>query len=72
MGEQLQFVQLEMMVAALGLCVLLGDLFLSVTARRALGWIAAGALGLVFLLSIRESYTGLADAEAFGGIFRLD
>ena len=72
MGDQLQFVQLEMMVAALGLCMLLGDLFLPVTARRALGWIAAGALGLVYLLSFHGGYTGLADGEVFGGIYRLD
>ncbi|MBC8244601.1 MAG: NADH-quinone oxidoreductase subunit N [Verrucomicrobia bacterium] len=72
MDGQLQFVQLEMMVAALGLLILLADLFLPSTARRSLGWVAAGALGLVFLLSFRGGYAALADAEAFGGIYRLD
>ena len=72
MGDQLQFIQLEVMVVALGLLVLLADLFLSESARRSLGWVAAGALGLVFLLSFRESFVGLADGKAFGGIYRLD
>ena len=72
MGDQLQFIQLEVMVVALGLLVLLADLFLSESARRSLGWVAAGALGLVFLLSFRESFVSLADGEAFGGIYRLD
>ena len=72
MGDQLQFIQLEVMVVALGLLVLLADLFLSESARRSLGYIAAGALGLVFLLSFRESFVGLADGKAFGGIYRLD
>ena len=72
MGGQLQFIQLEVMVVALGLLVLLADLFLSESVRRSLGYIAAGALGLVFLLSFRGGYTGLADGEVFGGIYRLD
>ena len=72
MGDQLQFIQLEVMVVALGLLVLLADLFLSESARRSLGWVAAGALGLVFLLSFRESFVGLADGKAFGCIYRLD
>ena len=72
MDGQLQFIQLEVMVVALGLLVLLADLFLSESARRSLGYIAAGALGLVFLLSFRASYVGLADGGAFGGIYRLD
>ena len=80
MGDQLQFIQLEVMVVALGLLVLLADLFLSESARRSLGWVAAGALGLVFLLSFRGSYVALAEIKAavsvtdqpFGGIYRLD
>ena len=65
MGDQLQFIQLEVMVVALGLLVLLADLFLSESARRSLGYIAAGSLGLVFLLSFRGGYTDFADGEAF-------
>ena len=72
MGDQVQFIQLEVMVVSLGLLVLLADLFVSESARRSLGWVAAGALGLVFLLSFRESFVGLADGKAFGGIYRLD
>jgi hypothetical protein len=64
MGDQLQFIQLEVMVVALGLLVLLADLFLSESARRSLGYIAAGSLGLVFLLSFRGGYTDLAEGEA--------
>jgi len=77
MDGQLQFIQLEVMVVALGLLVLLADLFLSESARRSLGYIAAGSLALVFLLSFRDGYTSLADGsladgEPFGGIYRLD
>jgi len=72
MDGQLQFIQLEVMVVALGLLVLLADLFLSESARRSLGYFAAGVLGLVFLLSLREGYVGLTNGEAFGGIYRLD
>ncbi len=72
MDGQLQFVQLEVMVTVLGLLVLLADLFMSGPARRSLGWIAAGALGLVFLLSFRGGYTDLANGQAFGAIYRLD
>ena len=72
MDGQLQFIQLEVMVVALGLLVLLADLFLSESVRRSLGYFAAGALGLVFLLSFRGSYVGLVDGEAFDGIYRLD
>ena len=64
MDGQLQFIQLEVMVVALGLLVLLADLFLSESARRSLGWVAAGALGLVFLLSFRGSYVALAEIKA--------
>jgi len=64
MDGQLQFIQLEVMVVALGLLVLLADLFLSESVRRSLGYFAAGALGLVFLLSFRGSYVGLVDGEA--------
>jgi len=43
MDGQLQFIQLEVMVVALGLLVLLADLFLSESVRRSLGYFAAGA-----------------------------
>ena len=77
MDGQLQFIQLEVMVVVLGLLVMLADLFLSESARRSLGYIAAGSLALVFLLSFRDGYTSLADGsladgKAFGGIYRLD
>ena len=49
MGDQLQFIQLEVMVVALGLLVLLADLFLSESARRSLGWVAAGSFHLEHL-----------------------
>ena len=65
MDGQLQFIQLEVMVVALGLLVLLADLFLSESVRRSLGYFAAGALGLVFLLSFCGSCVGLVDDAAF-------
>ncbi len=72
MGYQLHFIQLEAIVVVLGLLVLLADLFISESARRSLGYVAAGALCLVFLLSFHGSYVALADGKAFGGIYRLD
>lgn len=45
---------LEILVALLALAVLLGDLWLPESARRALGWIAAAGTGIIFLLGFRD------------------
>ena len=67
MGEQLKFVQLEMMVVALGLLVLIADLAMAPSRRRLLGYLSAVGLFVVFLLSFRDGYTALVNesTEAF-------
>ena len=54
MGDQLKFVQLEMMVVALGLLVLIADLAMAPSRRRLLGYLSAVGLFVVFLLSFRD------------------
>ena len=56
MGDQLKFVQLEMMVVALGLLVLIADLAMAPSRRRLLGYLSAVGLFLVFLLVILQLY----------------
>ena len=56
MGEQLKFVQLEMMVVALGLLVLIADLAMAPSKRRLLGYLSAAGLAVVFLFSLRDGY----------------
>ncbi|MDP6338292.1 MAG: NADH-quinone oxidoreductase subunit N, partial [Verrucomicrobiota bacterium] len=67
MGDQLKFVQLEMMVVALGLLVLIADLAMAPSRRRLLGYLSAVGLFVVFLLSFRDGYTALVNesTEAF-------
>ncbi|MDD9867048.1 MAG: NADH-quinone oxidoreductase subunit N, partial [Verrucomicrobiales bacterium] len=67
MGDQLKFVQLEMMVVALGLLVLIADLAMAPSRRRLLGYLSAAGLFVVLLLSFRDGYTGLVSqsTEAF-------
>ena len=67
MGDQLKFVQLEMMVVALGLLVLIADLAMAPSRRRLLGYLSAAGLFVVFLLSFRDGYTALVNerTEAF-------
>ena len=64
---------LELSVVALGIVVLLADLWLPVERKRMLGYAAAVALGLLFL----NSFTGhcscaLIGEKAFGGMFVQD
>jgi NADH-quinone oxidoreductase subunit N len=69
----LSLMSLEISVVALGLAILLADLWLPPARKRAIGYAAAAALGLLFL----NSFTGhcscaLLDQSAFGGMFVQD
>ena len=72
--------QVELLVAALGLGVLLADLWLPPEHRRKLGLVAAAGLLLVFIVGVRgavDTYAGAAE-YAFGspkvrtGMYVLD
>ena len=69
----LSLMSLEIAVVALGILVLLADLWLPAERKRALGYFAAAALGLLFL----NSFTGHCSCasigqSAFGGMFVQD
>ena len=69
----LSLMSLEICVVALGLLVLLADLWLPAERKRALGYAAAAALGLLFLYSF-TSHSSCASIgqSAFGGMFVQD
>ncbi len=75
MGEQLKFVQLEMMVVALGLVVLIADLAMGPSRRRLLGYLSAAGLGVIFLFSLRDGYVGLVSESTelfFNSRYKVD
>ena len=63
---------LEISVVALGIVVLLADLWLPAERKRALGYAAAAALGLLFLNSFTGNCSCASVGEAFGGMFVQD
>ncbi len=63
---------LEISVVALGLVVLLADLWLPPERKRALGYAAAAALGVLFLNSFTSHCSCALSGEAFGGMFVQD
>ena len=63
---------LEISVVALGLVVLLADLWLPTERKRMLGYAAAAALGLLFLNSFTSHCSCALSGEAFGGMFVQD
>jgi NADH-quinone oxidoreductase subunit N len=63
---------LEIAVVALGLLVLLADLWLPAERKQALGYAAAAALGLLFLNSFTSHCSCGSVGEAFGGMFVQD
>lgn len=66
-------ISLEISVVALGLVLLLADLWLPPQRRRMLGYAAAAALGLLFVISFtRHCSCALLDQTAFGGMFVQD
>ena len=68
----LSLMSLELTVVLLGIAVLVADLFLPVERRRALGYAAAAAVGLLFLNSFTAHCSCATSGEAFGGMFVQD
>ncbi|MCU0782463.1 MAG: proton-translocating NADH-quinone oxidoreductase subunit N, partial [Verrucomicrobia bacterium] len=68
----LSLMTLEISVVALGLVMLLADLWLPAERKRALGYAAAAALGLLFLNSFTGHCSCALSGEAFGGMFVQD
>jgi NADH-quinone oxidoreductase subunit N len=63
---------LEVLVVALGLGLLLADVWTPPERKRALGYWAAGGVGVVLLLSLAPAGTGGGAVSAFGGMFVQD
>ncbi len=68
----LSLMSLELSVVALGIVVLLADLWLPVERKRGLGYLAAAALGLLFLNSFTANCSCASVGTAFGGMFVQD
>jgi NADH-quinone oxidoreductase subunit N len=68
----LSFISLEIAVVALGLVVLLADLWLPAERRRMLGYAAAAVLGVMFLNSFTSLCSCSLSGSAFGGMFVQD
>ncbi len=68
----LSLISLEMMVVALGLLILLVDLWLSPERKRQLGYLAAAALALLFVNTFTAHSSCALSGEAFGGMFVQD
>ena len=63
---------LELTVAALGIVVLLADLWLPAERKRTLGYAAAAVLGLLFLNSFTSHCSCALTGDAFDGMFVQD
>jgi len=68
----LSLMSLEIAVVALGLVLLLADLWLPAERKRMLGYSAAAALGLLLLASLTGFGSCSATGNAFGGMFVQD
>jgi NADH-quinone oxidoreductase subunit N len=68
----LSLMSLELAVVALGILVLLVDLWLPVERKRPLGYVAAAALALLFLNTFTSHCSCAGEGEAFGGMFVQD
>src|SRR5256885_6805949 len=64
------FLSLEIAVVALGLGMLLLDLWTPAERKRDLGYVAA--MGLVLILAFSLQMDGAVSLSAFGGAYRLD
>jgi NADH-quinone oxidoreductase subunit N len=65
-------ITLEIAVVALGLVVLLADLWLPANRKRMLGYAAAAVLGVLFLNSFTSHCSCALEGSAFGGMFVQD
>lgn len=63
---------LELSVVALGLVLLVADLWLPAERKRIVGYAAAGALGLLFLNTFWSQCSCAFEGSAFGGMFVQD
>lgn len=61
---------IEFLVALLGVGILLTDLWVPVSARKTLAYVAA--TGLLLILTLHAGALGPADGTAFGGMFLVD
>ena len=68
----LSLMSLEIWVVALGLVLLLADLWLPVERKRLLGHAAVAALAVLFLNSFTSHCSGSLTGSAFGGMFVQD
>lgn len=68
----LSLMSLEVCVVALGLIVLLADLWLPAERKRALGCAAAAALGLLLIINFTGCGSCSVQGTAFGGMFVQD
>lgn len=69
----LSLISLEISVVALGLVLLLADLWMPAERKKLLGYAAAAALGLLFAITFtRHCSCALIDQTAFGGMFVQD
>ncbi len=68
----LSLMSLEISVVALGILVLLADLWLPAERRRALGYAAAAALGLLFINTFIGQCSCNSDGTTAGGMFIQD
>ena len=68
----LSLMSLEISVVALSLVVLLADLWLPAERKRALGYVAAAVLTVLFLNSFTGNCSCASVGEAFGGMFVQD
>jgi NADH-quinone oxidoreductase subunit N len=68
----LSVMSLEVCVVALGLVLLLADLWLPVERKRLLGYAAAAGLGLLLIVSLSGYGSCSVQGSAFGGMFVQD
>jgi NADH-quinone oxidoreductase subunit N len=68
----LSLISLEICVVALGLALLLVDLWLPTDRKRLLGYAAAAGLGLLLVTSVAAPETFAASGTAFNGMFVQD
>lgn len=68
----LSLMSLELSVVALGIVMLLADLWLPAERKRALGYAAAAALTLLFINTFTSHCSCASTGEAFGGMFIQD
>src|SRR5258708_3743992 len=68
----LSLISLEICVMALGLVLLLADLWLPPERKKLLGYAAAAVLGLLLIINLSGSGHCTETGEAFNGMFRQD